>query len=200
MQRDAGCPRDIGMLGASGMCRRMLGALGMCRDADTPGIQQCWVPRGCTDVGFPRGDGCLSNAGRCLSIPAMCRDVGCCAHVQYSPCPTLDGLKPLFAHVWGPRTGKGESSWVHWGSRPVRRHRWQLSWSDGDHNPPHGFHYHLYLVKKLSSWMCLILITPYHTGPLQTGQTDRQGLLLHCISAQAAPSLGGGGKRPPLCS
>lgn len=88
-----------------------------------------------------------------------------------------------------------ESGWAHQGSRHIKRwiRRWQLSWRDRDHNPPHGSHYHLYLVKKLSSWMCLILITPYRTGPLQTGQTDRRGLLLPCISAQAAPGWGGRG-------
>lgn len=60
-------------------------------------------------------------------------------------------------------------------SRARRRpRRWQRSWRAGDGNPPSGPHYHLYLVKKLPSWMRLILIAPYRTGPLQTGQTGRR--------------------------
>ena len=129
--------------------------------------------------------------------------------------PTLDGHEPLLPHdprgdgVWGPalpgavgqccgpgtQHGRGSVRLGRSGSRHARRRtrRWQLSRRDGARNPPHGSHYHLYLVKKLSSWMCLILITPYRTGPLQTGQTDRRGLLLPRISAQAAPGRGGRG-------
>lgn len=66
-------------------------------------------------------------------------------------------------------------------------------------NPPHGSHYHPYLVKKLSSWMCLILITPYRPGPLQTGQTDRRGLSCPEYLRRQPPG-GAGGDRPPLRS
>lgn len=116
----------------------------------------------------------------------MCRTAHLPPWMATSPCShtTLSGtgcevqphwVQRVSAAILGPNTDKGASGWAHRGNRYVRRRirRWQLSWRDGDHNPPHGSHYHLYLVKKLSSWMCLILITPYRTGPLQTGQTDR---------------------------